>query len=77
MTVVMEIELSKTIALNLFYIFFMSFFGIWRNVSSKNRVDGLNIEWKHILLLVMYTLPLSKILSLRAQEKLLKNVYPG
>ena len=55
----------------------MSFFGIWRNVSSKNRVDGLNIEWKHILLLVMYTLPLSKILSLRAQEKLLKNVYPG
>lgn len=70
-------ELSKTIALNLFSIFLMSFLGICMKVSPKKTLLGLNIEWKHNLLLVMYSLPLSSILSLKAQEKLLKNFYSG
>ena len=77
LTVVIDIELSKTIALNLFSSFLISFLGICKKVYSKKRLLGLKIEWKHNLLFVIYTLPLSKILSLRAHEKLLKKVYPG
>lgn len=42
--VVIDIELSKTMALKRFSIFLMSFFGICMNVSPKNTLLGLNLE---------------------------------
>jgi hypothetical protein len=44
LTVVIEIELSKTIAFVLFYTFRISFFGICIKVSPKKTVLGLNFE---------------------------------
>lgn len=69
--VVMDIELSKTIALNRFSTFLISFFGICMKVYPKNTLLGLNLEWKQRRLLVMYSLPCRMILSLSPQEKLL------
>jgi len=40
----MEIELSKTIAFMRFYIFLISFLGIYMKVSPKNTLFGLNLE---------------------------------
>ena len=77
LTVVMEMELSNMIAFNRFSIFFMSFLGIWRKVSPKKMLLGLKLEWKQILLFVIYTRPLKRILSLKAQEKLLTNCSSG
>ncbi len=67
-TVVTDIELSNTIALYLFSIFLMSLRGICIKVYPKNTLFGLNLEWKHSLLFVMYSLPVRMILSLRPQE---------
>jgi hypothetical protein len=69
--VVMDIELSKTMALKRFSIFLISFFGICMKVYPKNTLLGLNLEWKHKRLFVMYSLPCRMILSLSPQEKLL------
>jgi hypothetical protein len=77
LTVVTEMELSKTIALSLFSIFLISFRGICMKVSPKNTLLGLNLEWKHKRLLVIYNRPVRMILSLRPQEKLLKKRYSG
>lgn len=69
--VVIDMELSKTIALNRFSIFSMSFFGICMKVYPKNTLLGLNLEWKQRRLFVIYSLPCRMILSLMPQEKLL------
>lgn len=69
--VVIDIELSNTMALYLFSSFLMSFLGICIKVSPKKTLDGLNLEWKHSRLFVMYNLPVKMILSLNPQENVL------
>ena len=51
--VVIDMELSNTIALYRFSIFLMSFLGICMKVYPKKTLDGLNLEWKQSRLLVM------------------------
>jgi len=67
LTVVIEIELSKKMALVLFYIFLISSLGISMKVSPKNTFLGLNFEKKHKRLFVMYIRPERMILSANPQ----------
>ena len=66
--VVNEIELSKSIDIFRLSIFFISTLGNWMNVFPKKMLLELNLEWKHILSVVMKIFPCKMIFSAKAHE---------